>query len=230
MQQNPGNPGLHFLVALGEYAMKDLDKAEANLKEAIALAPRTPQVWTLMANIDFSRGRAENAKADLRKAIAASPQTVSNYSALGMQYEKENNWAEARKLFERAHEIDRNSPYVTAELAFIYLEHGGDVNIALSLAQTAREEMPNSPVTADALGWAYYKLGSVDLAVKELEQSVQLIPRNPVYRYHLGMAYASARRWDKAAQSLRSALKEDSSFPYASDAKGELDQIARQSR
>ena len=229
-QHNPGRAGLHFLLALGQLNLKDVDAAEANAKQAMELDPKTPEIWTLMADIDFVRGRNENAKSDLRNAIAANPRILSNYTALGSEYEKENNWPEAKKLFEKAHDIDRSSPYVTAELAFIYLEHGGDVNVALSLAQTARQGMPNSPMTADALGWAYYKLGSPDLAVRELEQSVQLNPRNPIYQYHLGMAYASARRWDKAAQSLRSALRESANFPYANAAKAELDQIGQQKR
>jgi hypothetical protein len=36
--------------------------------------------------------------------------------------------------------------------AFLYLEHGGDVNAELSLAQSAKRKMPDSLVTADALG------------------------------------------------------------------------------
>jgi tetratricopeptide (TPR) repeat protein len=230
VQQHPGVAGLHFLLALGQLNLKEIDAAEANAKQAMTLDPKTPEIWTLMADVDFARGRNENAKADLRNAIAANPRVISNYTALGAQYERENNWPEAKKYFEKAHDIDRSSPYVTAELAFIYLEHGGDVNVALSLAQTARQGMPNSPMTADALGWAYYKLGSTDLAVKELEQSVQMTPRNPIYQYHLGMAYASARRWDKAAQSLQSALRQDANFPYANTAKAELDQIGQQRR
>ena len=147
-----------------------------------------------------------------------------------MQYEKEKNWDEARKQFEKAHELDRRSPYIGAELAFLYLDHGGDVNLALSLAQTARQKMPHSPITADALGWAYYRMGSTDQAVKALEESVQMTPTNPVYQYHLGMAYAGARRWGPAAQSLRTALKEDSNFLYASVAKATLDKIGQRAR
>jgi Flp pilus assembly protein TadD len=230
LKANPESAGLHFLLALGTLSMHDLDRAEANARQAMALDPATPQIWTLMANIDFARHRPEEGKADLRKAIAASPQSVSNYTALGTQYEKEKNWEEAKKLFEKAYELDRNSPFVAAELAFLYLEHNGDVNVALSLAQTARRELPHSPVTADALGWAYYRLGSADLAVKELEESVQMIPGNPVYQYHLGMAYASARRWDKAERLLRAALSEDSNFPYASTARAALDRIGSQAK
>jgi cellulose synthase operon protein C len=48
---------------------------------------------------------------------------------------------------------------VANQLAYIYLEHGGDVNVALGLAQQAKQKMPDSPNVADTLGWAYYKSG-----------------------------------------------------------------------
>jgi hypothetical protein len=43
--------------------------------------------------------------------------------ALVIQYEKEGNWEEAKKICERAHEVDPSAPFVA-------------VNVALPLAQT----------------------------------------------------------------------------------------------
>jgi tetratricopeptide (TPR) repeat protein len=230
LQQHPQNAGLHFLLALGYFSIKDLDRAEAGVRKALALDPRTPEAYSLLANIDFARGATEKAKSDLRSAIAVQPLNVSNYVALGAQFEKESNWDEAKKSFEKAHAMDQNAPSVSAELAFLYLEHGGDVNVAVSLAQMAKQKMPESPMTADALGWAYYKLGSTDLAIAQLKESTAKIPDNPVYQYHLGMAYKSARRMDMAAQSLRTALKEDPNFRDAMQARTALGEIAQQKR
>ena len=95
---------------------------------------------------------------------------------LETQYEKEGNWAEAKKLCERASELDPSSPVVANRLANLYLDHGGDVNVALSLAQIAKQKLPESPVTTDTLGWAYYKLGSAKAAVAQLTESAQGSP------------------------------------------------------
>src|SRR6185295_4168073 len=122
---------------------------------------------------------------------------------------------EAKRLCRQAHDIDPTAPLVAAELAFLYLEHGGDVNTAVSLAQVAKQQLPNSPVTADALGWAYYKMGSPASAITQLKESTEKAPENPIYQYHLGMAYAASRRADLAAQALRLALKTDPNFRYA---------------
>lgn len=230
LQQHPQNAGLHFLLALGYFSLKDLDRAEAGVRRALALDPGTPDAYSLLANIDLARGATGKAESDFRSAIAAQPRTVSNYVALGTQFERENRWEEARKLFEKAHEMEPNSPYLAAELAFLYLEHGGDVNVAVSLAQMAKQKMPESPMTADALGWAYYKLGSTDLAIAQLKESAAKTPDNPIYQYHLGIAYMSVRRMDMAERTLRMALKEDPNFPYADKAKAALGEIARQKR
>ena len=114
---------------------------------------------------------------------------------------------------------------VSAELAFLYLEHGGDVNRAVALAQVARQKMPDSPITADALGWAYYKLGSFDAALVQLKESSAKVPNNPTYNYHLGMAYIAARQFDPARRSLTAALRTDPHFPYAANARTALAQI-----
>ena len=41
----------------------------------------------------------------------------------------------------------------------------------------------------DSLGWAYYRLGRYDDAVRELEKAVELKAGDPVINDHLGDAY-----------------------------------------
>jgi tetratricopeptide (TPR) repeat protein len=227
VQQYPQKAGLHFLLGLAYFSVKDLAHSETSVRQALKLDPQIPDAYTLLANIALARGSAEEAKSLLRTAIASSPRKLLNYMTLVTQYEKEGNWEEAKRLCEKAHEIDTTSPLVAAELAFLYLEHGGDVNTAVSLAQIAKQKLPDSPITADALGWAYYKLGSLGSAVVQLKESSEKVPSNPIYHYHLGMAYIASRRFDLASQSLRAALRTDPSFPYAANARSALEQIPK---
>jgi len=230
VQQYPQNAGLHFLQGLAYFGLRDLEKSEACVRQALALDPKISDAHTLLANIHLARGSVEQAKADLRAAIASHPRSLLNYMTLTTLYEKEANWEEARKFCEQAHQIDPTAPTVADELAFLYLEHGGDVNAAVALAQVAKQKMPDSPITADALGWAYYKLGSVGSALVQLKESAQKVPDNPIYHYHLGMAYIAAHQFDQARQSLRAALRTDPHFPYAANASAALDQISRGAR
>ena len=101
------------------------------------------------------------------------------------------------------------------------------MNVALSLAQQAKRRMPNSPVTADALGWAYYKLGALELAIAQLEESVQKSPKNPIFQYHLGMAYLAKGHRDSAEEALQKALSNDPNFPYAASARATIGKITK---
>jgi tetratricopeptide (TPR) repeat protein len=115
---------------------------------------------------------------------------------------------------------------VANNLAYLYLEHGGDVNVALSLAQMVRQKMPNAPNAADTLGWAYYKLGAPESAVAQLRECAQKEPNKPIYQYHLGMAYMATRHFDLAERSLQKALQDDPNFSDASSARAALDSLA----
>ena len=227
VKQYPQNAGLHFLLGLGYFNLKDLEKAEASIRQALALDPKTLDAHTMLADIDLAKGNVEDAKAELRAAIEANPSSVPNYQVLEIQYEKEGNWEEAKKLCEKAHQVDPASPRVALQLAHLYLEHGGDVNVALPLAQMAKQKMPDSPLTADTLGWAYYKFGSAESAITELKEAVQRAPHTPIFEYHLGMAYVAGGHSALAREALQSALKDNPKFPQAADAAAALQKLSK---
>ena len=230
VQHYPQNAGLHFLLALAYFDMKELRSAEASVRQAIRIDPKTPQVFTLLANIEISADRLEEAEQDFRRAIEAEPLNLRNYLALEAVYAREGNWEDAKKVCEKAHEVDPNSPVVANELAYLYLDHGGDVNVAVSMAQMAKQKMPRSPSAADALGWAYYRLGSLDSAVSQLKEAVVASPHNSLYQYHLGITYKATRQFGLAEQSFQRALKDNPNSLYAASAKQALKEISTASR
>jgi tetratricopeptide (TPR) repeat protein len=229
LSQYPRNASLYSLLASAYFRQGDLDKAEGNIKRAIALDPKTADAYGILAEISRARGALDQAVTWYQEAIKQNPNKPENYMALADVYGKERQWDAAKRAAEGAHSIDPGSPFIDNNLAFLYLEHGGDINVALSLAQAAKQKLPDSPVASDTLGWAYYKAGSSAAAVAQLSDSVRLDPNNPVYNYHLGMVYMSAGRPREAAQSLKRALA-SSDFPFASSAKMALNEIDKTTR
>ena len=92
------------------------------------------------------------------------------------------------------------------------LETGGNVDVALSLAQTARRGMPNSPNAADTLGWVFYQKGAYQSARDLFEEALRLaekskMPDDPTLHYHMGLAYDKTNEPLKAREHLERVLK-----------------------
>lgn len=221
------NAKLHLLLGIASLKLNDLDKAEESVKQALAIDPGTPDAYGVLAEISHARGALERAAVAYRLAIEGNPGRVESYMALAGVYSQQGKWDEAKRVTEHAHALDPVSPFIANNLAYLYIEHGGDISVALSLAQQAKRKLPDSPIVSDTMGWAYYKLGSPAAAVSQLRESVMRAPDNAMYQYHLGMAYIASGRPVNATQSLQRALSDDPDFPYAATARAALDQITK---
>ena len=107
-------------------------------------------------------------------------------------------------------------------LAWIYSEHGGDQNKALSLAQTAKEVAPDDPRVSDTLGWILYKRGVHQRALALLRESAGKLPDNPQVQYHLGMAYSQVGDQANARKALEFAVKSPTEFEGKEEARKTL--------
>jgi tetratricopeptide (TPR) repeat protein len=94
------------------------------------------------------------------------------------------------------------------------------LDLALPLAQKAREMNPDSPQILDTLGWIYYKRGLFDNAVALLKDSSEKLKNGePNVLYHLGMAYHRSGRKAEARDALNKALALNKNFPGADEAR-----------
>ena len=230
IEQYPQNAGLQFLLARVYFQLKDFAKAEAGARQALVLDPQMPDAHALLAAIDSAKGLRDPAEKELKAEIEVHPNSLSTYRALAALYYVEGKWQEQMSTLEKARAVDSSSPYVKNDLAYLYLEHGRDPNVALSLAQEAKSALPHSPFVAGTLGWAFYKVGSFEPAIAQLSIATQKLPDRAVEQYHLGMAYLGAGRLGPASQSLQQALKIDPKFADAGNAKAALDTIAKRSQ
>ena len=122
-------------------------------------------------------------------------------------------------MFERVLAIDSKAPIAANNLAWIYAENGGNLDVALQLAQTAFAAAPNSAEVADTLGWIYLRKELYPLAIKALDRAIELDPKNPTFQYHLGLAYARNGNAERARARLEAALRLRPDFDGAADAK-----------
>src|SRR5208283_3315164 len=143
---------------------------------------------------------------------------------LGQIYEAEGDFGNARVSYEKALTADPDNVVAKNNLAWVYAEHGGNLDTALKLAEEAKEKAPDDPMVTDTLGWIYVKKGSYGAAVENLQSSVAKNPHDPNSLYHLGTAYYKLGRTADAKRELEAALKMPN-FSQAADAKRMLAEL-----
>jgi tetratricopeptide (TPR) repeat protein len=130
-------------------------------------------------------------------------------------------------LYQQALNISPDHPLASNNLAYVILEQGGNVDVAMNMAQTARRGMPDSPNAADTLGWAYYHKGIYQSAISQFQEALKLnekngAPDDAVLHYHLGLAYQKANQMSLARQQLEKAVKINPEYADARKALAEL--------
>ena len=129
------------------------------------------------------------------------------------------DWAKAQESYRKSLELDSANPVAKNNLAWIYAEHGGNMDIALKLAEEAHQAKPDDPEICDTLGWIYLQKNTVSDAIQELRKSVSLVPSNPEYTYHLGVAYLRSGNKKKAKENLEESIHGGPNSPLAADAR-----------
>jgi Flp pilus assembly protein TadD len=145
---------------------------------------------------------------------------------LGATYERQGDWQGAQTAYQRALAIQPEEALAANNLAYLMLEHGGNVNVALTLAQTARRGLPNVPNTADTLGWAYFQNAAYSLAAPLLEEAVKGAPPNPTYHYHLGMTYQKLNDMKRARSEFEKSIRLNPNAPSAEKASRALSELS----
>jgi Flp pilus assembly protein TadD len=105
------------------------------------------------------------------------------------------------------------------------LQQGGNVDVALAMAQTARRQLPDNPNSADTLGWAYYQKGVYASAINLFREAVAKDKENLTFNYHLGLAYAKTGQGALAKQQLDRVAKIKPNSSEADDLRRALAQV-----
>jgi tetratricopeptide (TPR) repeat protein len=144
---------------------------------------------------------------------------------LGQIEEMKGTPKEAIPHYKKVLEIEPDNAMVKNNLAWIYAENGGNIDVALHLAQEAKEQRPDDPSVSDTLAWIYIKKKSYEPAITLLRGSVAKNPSDPLYQYRLGMAYYYSGDKAAAKEALQVSLKLKPDAPQASEEKQILETL-----
>jgi tetratricopeptide (TPR) repeat protein len=196
----PDQGALYLLLGQVRMSERDYPAAQQAFKKALDLNPGSVDAILALTSVQIARGSIADAIASYKRAIQQTPNDVRPYILLGSLQESQGNWQNAQESYQKALEIQPDNAAAANNLAYLLVEHGGNADLALSLAQSARRALPDVPSTADTLAWAYANKGLYGLAGGLLQEAIKASPANPTYRYHLGVVYEKNKN-DAAARA-----------------------------
>ncbi len=225
--KSPNNTGFYDLLGTALFQKKDLNGADAALRKAIDLDKNNSDALLKLGQVQAAQGSVTEALATYQQSIKDHPREIAFYILAGEMYESQSDWDNAKTMYQKALEIQPNNPLASNNLAYVMLEQGGNVDMALAMAQTARRGMPDSSNAADTLGWAYFQKGVYKSAIDMFQESLRLNEKrgaadDPTVHYHLGLAYQKTNQPTQARQQLERVLKINPNF---NDARKALSQL-----
>ena len=216
--KSPNTSGFLDLLCQLQLQGGNPDQAALTAQKAIQMDPKDGQAVMLFTQIALQRGQTASAIGVWEQWLTSHPNDAGTLAVLGMLEESRGNLAKAEAYYKQSLQSQPQQPLAANNLAYRMLEDGENTDVALTLAQTARQGMPDSPTTADTLAWAYYHKGAYAFARDLLETAVKTQPGNATLQYHLGMVYNKLRDKPDSLIHLKRAVSLAPGSPTAKNA------------
>ncbi len=169
------------------------DEAKKRLDRIIADHPKDTEALMALGNIERARKDFAACATTYGKAIDSIPTLEkSNWVVFyfrGICYERSHQWPSAEADMKKALELFPEQPLVLNYLGYSWVDQGVHLEDGMDMIRRAVEQRPDDGYIVDSLGWAYFRTGNYDEAVKNLERAVELKPDDPTINDHLGDAY-----------------------------------------
>lgn len=193
--------------------LEEMGQTEEALRELDVLARERPDgLDALVTKGDILRRqqRFADAATAYDAAIRRVPRLASHHWPLlysrGIAYERSGEWPKAEADFQKALELRPDQPDVLNYLSYSWIDKGVHLAEARAMIEKAVTLRPRDGAIVDSLGWALYRMGEFQGAVKALERAVELKPEDPTINDHLGDAYFQVGRFPEASFQWKRAL------------------------
>jgi tetratricopeptide (TPR) repeat protein len=208
-----------MLSARISLAAGDPKQAERVLRQTLEIDAEHLPAYDLLGQLYVSQHRLPEAQAEFERVVQRRPGSTGARTMVAALLQLQNRMDEARRQYEAIVQTSADAAVASNNLAWLYATSEGNLDVALTLAQSAKKQLPDQPEVSDTLGWIYYRKGLYRLALDAFEQSVQKDPENALYHYHLGMTYAGQGELAKARRALERALALNPRFDGADNAR-----------
>lgn len=185
-----------------------IDEAIQLLKKHTATnTDQNPLFYALLSSLYQERGDNALAMTLLEEANKSYPDNNQLLFEYGLVLEKNGRYEQAIKVMQRVLELEPDHAEALNYIGYTWADKNMNLVKALEYILRANTLKPDNGFIIDSLGWAYYRLGDYQKAVRELERSLKLIPDDPHIYDHLGDVYRSLQRFKEAKKVYEKALE-----------------------
>jgi tetratricopeptide (TPR) repeat protein len=190
---SPLKRGAEIQMAIDLDSLDRTDDAKKILDRLIEAKGDTRDATLALANIQRERKQYAECAGTYSRAIDTIPNPdKSNWAVFfsrGICFERSKQWAKAEADLKKALELYPDQPQVLNYLGYSWVDQGIHLDEGVAMIKRSVEQRPDDGYIVDSLGWAYYRLGNYEDAVKQLDKAVELKPTDPTINDHLGDAY-----------------------------------------
>ena len=220
-QSSPLYRNAQIQLAIDLDAIDKTGDAVKRLDHVIAAHPKDTEALMALGNVQRGRKQFAACADTYGRAIdtIANPDK-SNWVVFyfrGICYERSDQWPKAEADMKKALSLYPDQPLVLNYLGYSWIDKGVHLDEGMDMIRHAVEQRPDDGYIVDSLGWAYYRTGNREEAVKNLERAVLLKPDDPTINDHLGDAY-----WQVGRK-----LEAHFQWAQAKDFKPEPDELAK---
>ncbi|NQT35380.1 tetratricopeptide repeat protein [bacterium] len=152
-------------------------------------------------------GRLDEAIEAANKSIELDSTRVSPYLIRGYLYHLLGQWEEGAASYERALEIDPDSPAVLNNYAYLLSVQNYRLEDGLEMVDRALEMSPETPSYHDTRAWILYRLGRLKEALEVIKTAMKDSDDNAEIFEHLGYIYQALGKERKALKAWKRAAE-----------------------
>jgi len=220
LSKSKNHAAIYQLLGQLSIGTKEYARGIEYLEKAINLNPDLSSAYFLIGTAYAAQKQFDTAIEQYEKVSKQNPKAIQPLMMVGLLYDMKQQPQKANGYYQKVLDLNKNFAPAANNLAYNYSQHGGNLDVALTLAQKAREANPNDAGIGDTLGWIYYKKGIYATAIVLLKESNEKFKEaNPTVLYHLARAYDKNGDKELARQTLKKIFPLKQDFPEAQEAK-----------
>lgn len=199
-------------IATESFARGELDEAQKQLDEALALDAKLPDAHLLRARILLERGEIASAQEALKIAISHGADNAAADYLGGVIAERYGRLSEALTAYRRAAERNpRDAHYVVAVAETLVAL--GSTTEALALIESRWTDFEHNATLRATAGQIYTLMGRYDRAADVYRDAVRISPDDATLQYQLGMTLALAGKNTEAVAVLAPLARKEKDLP-----------------